>query len=109
MCICNYIRLGVMSMNLTEFKNYIKGKNVAVIGIGRSNMPLIELLNKYGAVITACDKRENLEGAEECLKNMGVVLSLGEKYLENLSADIVFPAVEFDKWPLGPLIRSFKI
>lgn len=77
-------------MNLLKFKNYIKGKKVAVIGIGRSNMPLIELLNKYGAVITACDKRENLDGVEEHLKNMGVVLSLGEKYLENLSADIVF-------------------
>ena len=30
-------------MNIEQFKNSVRGKNVAVIGIGISNTPLIEM------------------------------------------------------------------
>lgn len=77
-------------MNYTEYKSYIKGKNVTVVGLGRSNLPLISLLCSYGANVTACDRREDIGEAAEQLKSLGVTLKLGETYLDNLSADVLF-------------------
>lgn len=77
--------------DFSEFKDYIRGKRTAVVGIGVSNRPLIKKLAELGAAVTACDKRENLEGFEEELRNMGVSLSLGENYLEGvLESEVVF-------------------
>ena len=78
-----------------EFEAYLeslKGKTVAVIGIGVSNRPLIDLLRSRGIAVTACDKksREALGAAAEELEAAGVTLRLGEEYLENLTEDIIF-------------------
>lgn len=83
-----------------SFKQYIKGKKVAVIGIGISNTPLISMLAKAGAAVTAHDKKSKAElgkTAEE-LEQMGVKLCLGEGYLNNIMADIVFktPGMRYD-------------
>ena len=43
---------------LEGFKQNIKGKNITVIGIGISNLPLIKYLVKNGANVTACDKHD---------------------------------------------------
>ncbi len=77
-------------MNLSEFSNYIKGKKVTVLGIGKSNVPLISFLLRKGAVITARDKREELGELSDNLTKMGVNLVLGEKYLEDIDGDLVF-------------------
>ena len=37
---------------LVEFNNYIKNKKVAIIGLGVSNLPLIDYLYKLGSEIT---------------------------------------------------------
>ena len=44
-------------MKLTEYKNYVRGKRVSVIGMGISNAPLAEFLNGCGAIVTARDKK----------------------------------------------------
>ena len=44
-----------MKKDFTEFKNFIKGKKVAVVGIGVSNIPLMNFLDKLGAKITGFD------------------------------------------------------
>ena len=44
-------------MTLQEYLDSIHGKNVAVVGIGVSNTPLIRLLLREGIAVTACDKR----------------------------------------------------
>ena len=44
-----------------EFKSFINGKNVAVVGIGVSNIPLINFLVKLGAEVTAFDMKEENE------------------------------------------------
>ena len=44
-------------MKVAEFKNYIKDKNIGVIGIGISNRPLIKYLVDAGANVTAYDKK----------------------------------------------------
>ena len=46
-----------MFCDLNDFKQKMKGKEVAVVGIGVSNTPLIRLLVKYGASVTARDKK----------------------------------------------------
>ena len=43
--------------NFCEFKNFINGKKVAVVGIGVSNIPLINFLVKLGARVTAFDMK----------------------------------------------------
>ncbi len=70
---------------LDRFKEEINNKEVAVLGIGISNIPLIETLSKYGANITACDKNIDLsEDIKNKLINLNVNLKLGEEYLSSL-------------------------
>ncbi len=88
-----------MQTKFQAFKKYVNKKNITVVGIGISNLPLIKLLCESGAVVTACDKRtqENLPSFSE-LTSMGVKLSLGESYLDKLSGEIIFktPGMRFD-------------
>lgn len=37
---------------LNEFNQYLSGKKVAIIGLGTSNVPLIEYMRKYKANVT---------------------------------------------------------
>lgn len=43
---------------LQEFENYIKGKKVAIIGLGVSNIPLLDYFYRLGAKVSIFDKRE---------------------------------------------------
>ena len=69
-----------------------KGKRIAFCGLGRSNLPLIDMYKKYGAEVIACDKRsfEELGDIAVNLEKNGVELSLGSEYLTNLNADMLF-------------------
>lgn len=42
---------------LNEFNQYLSGKKVAIIGLGTSNVPLIEYMRKYKANVTVFDNR----------------------------------------------------
>lgn len=79
-------------MTLQEYIASIKGKTVAVVGIGVSNTPLIELLAKNGVQVTACDRktRPYLGAQAAKLEAMGVTLKLGDSYLEGLDQEIIF-------------------
>lgn len=79
-------------MTLNEYVNSIKDKRIAVIGVGVSNTPLINLLLSYGCNVTVCDKRSLGEMGMEALEliNRGAKLKLGEDYLEGLDHDIIF-------------------
>ena len=44
-------------MTLSEYIDSVKSKSIAVIGIGVSNTPLIELLCRNGVQVIACDKK----------------------------------------------------
>lgn len=76
-----------------EFKSFINGKNVAVVGIGVSNIPLINFLVKLGAEVTAFDMKEENELGKIAseFKSKGVKLELGKGYLEKLTGfEVVF-------------------
>ena len=74
-----------MNTKIENFKNSVNGKQIAVIGIGISNIPAIKYLASMGAHVTALDKREVLDINIEELKNMGITFILGTEYLSNLS------------------------
>ena len=80
---------------ISAFERYfesLKGKKIVVLGLGVSNRPLVRLLLEFGCHVTGCDKtpRENLDEEVLELERMGCTLSVGEGYLDNLSADLVF-------------------
>lgn len=79
-------------MTLQEYIASIRGKSVAIVGIGVSNTPLIELLARSGVRVTACDRksREALGGEAERLEALGVSLKLGDDYLAGLTQDVIF-------------------
>ena len=79
----------------TAFEKYftaLKGKNIAVLGLGVSNRPLVRLLLEYGCTVTGCDRtpREKLEQEVLELEALGCRLSLGDGYLDNIQAELVF-------------------
>lgn len=78
-------------MSIDDFKAQIQQKKVAVAGIGVSNMPLIQFLMRCGAQVTACDKKEEKQIAgTPLLKNLGVTMQCGDRYLEHLDCDYFF-------------------
>ena len=88
-----------MDNKIKSFFEFINGKTIALCGIGGSNLPLIRLFGKYGARVLACDKREREALGEnaELAEQYGASLRLGEDYLSDLGADIIFrtPGMKF--------------
>lgn len=90
-----------MKKDFKEFKKFIIGKNVAVVGIGVSNIPLINFLLKLGAQVSAFDIKSEASLGDVALdfKKKGVNLILGEGYLEKLTGfNVVFktPSMRID-------------
>ena len=87
-------------MDCKQFFGQIKGKKIAMCGIGVSNTPLIlSFLNK-GAKVYACDRRsrEMIGEIADTLEKAGAELCLGDGYLDNLEVDIIFrtPGMSFN-------------
>ena len=79
----------------SAFEQYfvsLRGKRIAVMGLGVSNRPLVRLLLSFGCDVIGCDRtpREKLEDEVLELEKLGCKLSLGDTYLDNISADVVF-------------------
>ena len=81
-------------MTFEEYIQQLKGKQVAVVGMGVSNLPLIRLLLCNGIPVTACDRntREQFDDPAVLtqLESMGATLKLGDGYLDDLSQDVIF-------------------
>ena len=80
---------------LSAFNRYfesLRGKRIAVLGLGVSNRPLVRLLLQFGCDVTGCDRtpREKLEDEVLELEQQGCRLSLGDTYLDGIEADVVF-------------------
>ena len=82
----------VHPMTLQEYIASLRGRTVAVIGIGVSNTPLLRLLLREGIAVTACDRsdRAKLGALAEELEAAGAVLRLGDGYLQDLDQDVIF-------------------
>lgn len=81
-----------MKLSVEQYFENLRGKNALVLGIGVSNRPLIRLLLQHGISVTACDKTpyEQLDPEVYELERNGANLKVGETYLDDLTADIVF-------------------
>ena len=77
-----------MRYGFEKFEEYIKGKSVALIGAGVSNMAAVNLLLSLGANVTARDGKKDAE-KEAALCAKGVKTVFGENYLEGLCEDVL--------------------
>ena len=79
---------------LIEFDNYLEGKKVAIIGLGVSNIPLIDYMHDKGAIVTAFDAKKIDEidkSVMDKIVNYGMKFYLGDNYLSNLkNYDVIF-------------------
>jgi len=89
-----------MKQTISDFFDSIRGKRIALIGMGRSHMPLISLFTKYGAIVTAYDKRDASALGELADKAVadGASLSLGERYLDDIDVDIALRTPGMPFW-----------
>lgn len=93
----------------TRFEEYFRaltGKRIAVLGLGVSNRPLVRLLLEFGCDVVGCDRtqREKLDAEVLDLEGMGCKLRLGEGYLTDVQADVVFRTPGMH--PGNPAIRA---
>ena len=102
-----------MAFTLQDYLTSLKGKRVAVIGIGVSNTPLIKTLLSAGISVTACDKnkRETFGPLADELESLGAELHLGDTYLEGLDQDVIFrsPGIRPDIPPFLAAIEKGSI
>lgn len=77
-----------MNQHITGFFQSLKGKHIAVCGVGKNNTPVIRQLLGAGAVVTACDKRsrEAIGDTITVLEQEGAVFQLGENYLSGIDS-----------------------
>lgn len=79
---------------LEEFNEFLENRKVAVIGLGVSNMPLLEYLHEKKAKVTIFDQRGINELPKEALDiitKYSFEFSLGQFYLEKLKGfELIF-------------------
>ena len=79
-------------MHYDEYFRSLRGKKILVMGLGVSNRPLVRMLLAYGCDVTGCDKtpRDQFDDELRELAAFGCKMKVGDGYLEDLSADLVF-------------------
>ena len=85
--------------NLEEFNNYLKFKKVAIIGLGVSNLPLLDYMYEKNAKVTVFDEKEEKDVEKNILdklKNYKFDYFFGKNCFENLKGfDIIFRSPSF--------------
>ena len=81
-----------MATKASVFFDNLRGKEIALVGIGVSHTKLIKLLAQKGLDVTVYDRRSREEIGGVCgeLEAAGARLELGPKYLKRLRGDIIF-------------------
>ncbi|MBO6233671.1 MAG: UDP-N-acetylmuramoyl-L-alanine--D-glutamate ligase [Clostridia bacterium] len=82
------------NQKLEEFNNYIRFRKVAVIGLGVSNLPLLDYLHEQKAKVTVFDQRNIDDISKDVMDKIteyAFEFSLGDDYLSNLKGfDLIF-------------------
>ena len=97
-----------MNSKFEDYFHSLKNKKIAVLGLGVSNRPLVRLLLEYGCDVVGCDKtpREKLDAEVLELEKMGCSLHVGESYLQNVEADLLFRTPGMH--PANPAIEALR-
>ena len=95
-----------MAAAFEAYFNGLRGKKIAVLGLGVSNRPLVRLLLEFGCDVTGCDRtpREKLDAEVLELEKQGCRLRCGDNYLEDVEAEVLFRTPGMH--PGNPAIRS---
>lgn len=96
--------MSFVNSRLSEYKEFLHGKTASVIGVGISNIPLIEFLLDNGVSVTARDMKSFDELCSvfpkvKELADRGAKFVTGEDYLEGINENIVYksPGIRYDK------------
>ncbi len=99
-----------MNERMERYFEALRGKRVAVLGLGVSNRPLARLLLAHGAQVLGCDMAERAQLEPEVLEleRRGMALKLGPDYLRDIEADVAFrtPGLHPDRPELQALRRA---
>ena len=80
-----------VNKKLEEFNNFIKNKRVAIIGIGVSNIPLIDYLYKLGSEIVLFNNKPISDDILDKIYELKLEYYFGENYLSKLkNFDVIF-------------------
>ena len=80
-----------VNKKLEEFNNNLKNKKVAIIGLGVSNIPLIDYLYNLASEIVVFNNKEIEKSMLDKIKNYNIKYYCGKDYLSNLkNFDIIF-------------------
>ncbi len=83
-----------INQKLMEFNKYLSGRKVAIIGVGVSNIPLIEYLHDLKSKVTIFDGKEIDQIDKKIVDKIvdyGMEFSFGKGYLNKLKGfDIIF-------------------
>ena len=81
-----------MNNTFEQYFTALRGRKIAVLGLGVSNRPLVRLLLEFGCDVTGCDRtpREKLDAQVLELEKMGCKLRCGDTYLDGVEADVLF-------------------
>lgn len=101
-------------MKNSDLLERIRGARCAVLGLGVSNLPLVDFLLAHGAQeVTVHDKKSVGELGEkaERLLSMGVKFITGEEYLKRIDADVIFrsPGIRDDKDGIPEAVKAGAI
>lgn len=85
---------------LKEYISAYTGKQVGFVGVGISNIPIIQMFCRYGASVTVRDMKspDKIYGIEK-LEGLDIKYVTGSDYLNDIKEDLLFlaPAVRDDK------------
>ncbi|MGN0977683.1 MAG: UDP-N-acetylmuramoyl-L-alanine--D-glutamate ligase [Faecousia sp.] len=97
-----------MSSAFEQYFSSLKGKKIAVLGLGVSNRPLVRLLLEFGCDVVGCDRtpREKLDVEVLELEKQGCKLRVGDGYLDGVEADILFRTPGMH--PANPAIEALR-
>ena len=83
-----------INKKLEDFKTWMKNKKIAIIGLGVSNLPLIDYMQNLQTKITVFDNKSEEKIDKDILKKLekyNIQKHFGENYLSNLKDfDIIF-------------------
>ena len=92
---------------LIEFNNNLRGKKVAIIGLGVSNIPLLEYFSDKEVDLTIFNDKELVNEVNEIIIKYNYKVIVGQDYLTKLNGfDIIFRAPSC--MPTKPEIKAEK-
>ena len=97
-----------MTIPFEAYFENLRGKRVAVLGLGVSNRPLVRLLLEFGCIVSGGDRteREKLDAEVLELEKLGCKLYLGEHFYEEMTADVAFRTPGMH--PDSPAVRALR-